>query len=211
MNIRDIAGNFEVVVFDLGGVVIDLNYNATIHSFQELGSEDFQELYSQALQSDLFDRYETGQISSLHFINKLKELLPQHLTPNQIVTAWNAMIQEFQPEKLKFLEEIKMTHTIALLSNTNDLHMDCVRRKLNKVSKKSLEDYFHYTFLSHEITMRKPNEEVFLFICEKMDVSPEKVLFIDDSIQHIEGARKAGLTAILFPQNKSFLINVNHE
>ena len=211
MNIRDIAANFDVVVFDLGGVVIDLNYNATIQAFQELGSKDFQELYSQALQSDLFDRYETGQISSLHFINKLKELLPQHLTPNQIVSAWNAMIQEFQPDKLKFLEEMKATHTTALLSNTNDLHMDCVRRKLNNVSEKPLEDYFHYTFLSHELQMRKPNEEVFRFICEKMDVSPEKVLFVDDSIQHIEGAGKAGLNDILFPQNESFLINGSHE
>lgn len=211
MNILDIAGKFDTVVFDLGGVVVDLNYDATIQAFQGLGAEDFQKLYSQALQSDLFDRYETGQISSLHFINKLKELLPNHLTPNKIVAAWNAMIQEFQPEKLRFLEEIKKTHTIALLSNTNDLHMDCVRRKLNKVSKKPLEDYFNYIFLSHEIQIRKPNENVFRFICEKMNVSPEKVLFIDDSIQHIEGARNVGLSAILFPQNASFSVNVTHE
>lgn len=211
MNIIDIAGNFDVVVFDLGGVVIDLNYETTIRAFQELGSEDFQVLYSQALQSDLFDRYETGQISSLHFINKLKDLLPHHLTPNKIVSAWNAMIQEFQPEKLKFLEQIKETHTTALLSNTNDLHIDWVRRKLSRVSEKPLEDYFHYTFLSHEIQIRKPDESVFLFICEKMNVSPKRVLFIDDSIQHIEGARKAGLSAILFPQNKPFSVNVSCE
>jgi HAD superfamily hydrolase (TIGR01509 family) len=211
MNIRDFVDNFDVIIFDLGGVVIDLDYEATIRAFQGLGSENFQTLYSQALQSDLFDRYETGQISSLHFINKLKELLPQQLTPNQIVAAWNAMIQEFQPEKLRFLEEIKKTHTTALLSNTNDLHIDFVRRKLSKVSEKSLENYFHYTFLSHEIQIRKPNEHVFQFACQKMNISPEKVLFIDDSIQHVEGAKKAGLNAILFPQNESFSINVSYE
>lgn len=205
MNIRDFADKFDVIVFDLGGVVIDLDYNATIRAFQELGSKDFQELYSQALQSDLFDRYETGHISGLYFINKLKELLPQHLTPNEIVAAWNAMILEFQPEKLKFLEEIKNTHTTALLSNTNDLHIDYVRRKLKKVSEKPLEDYFHYTFLSHEIKARKPHAETFLYVCRQMEASPEKVLFIDDSIQHIEGAKKAGLNAILFPQNKPFV------
>lgn len=204
MNIRDFADKFDVIVFDLGGVLIDLDYNATIQAFQKLGAEDFQELYSQALQSDLFDRYETGQISSLHFINKLKELFPQHLTPNEIVAAWNTMILEFQPEKLRFLEEIKTTHTTALLSNTNDLHIDYVRRKLKKVSEKPLEYYFHYTFLSHEIKVRKPHVETFLYVCRQMDVSPEKVLFIDDSIQHIEGAKKAGLSTILFPQNKSF-------
>lgn len=204
MNIQELTGKFDAVIFDLGGVIIDLDYDATTEAFQELGSENFNELYSQVLQSDLFDRYETGQISSLHFINKLKELLPDNCSPNMVVSAWNSMIKEFQPEKLIFLEGIKETHTTALLSNTNDLHVEYVRRKLKKVSEQPLEHYFHHTFLSHEIKSRKPDTQTFLLACERMSVLPEKTLFIDDSIQHIEGAEKAGLTAVLFPQNESF-------
>lgn len=204
MELIKLINSFDVIIFDLGGVIIDLEYTDTIKAFRELGSEQFDTLYSQALQTDLFDRYETGQISSLHFINKLKELLPRNCSPNEVVAAWNAMIKEFQPEKLSFLEALKKTHTTALLSNTNDLHEDRVRRTLKKVTEQPLEHYFHHTFLSHRINARKPHPETFIQVCEKMGVQPEHVLFIDDSAQHIEGAEKAGLTTFLFPQNVSF-------
>lgn len=204
MELRKRINEFDAVIFDLGGVIIDLNYDATIEAFRKLGTENFNELYSQALQTSLFDRYETGQISSMHFINKLKELLPSTCTPNEVVSAWNAMIGDFQPEKLTFLEQIKHSHVTALLSNTNDLHEEYVRRKLKRVSEKPLESYFHHTFLSHQIKARKPHPSTFIDVCIRMKVSPDKVLFIDDSSQHIEGAKEAGLTAILFEQNAGF-------
>lgn len=204
MNIKELVTGYDTVIFDLGGVVLDLHYEATIEAFQKLGSEHFDELYSQALQTDLFDRYETGRISSLHFINKVKELLPGSVSPNEVVAAWNAMIKTFRPEKLILLEQLLNTHTTALLSNTNDLHMTYVRRKLKEISEKELEDYFHYTFLSHELKMRKPHKETFLHVCEQMKVKPDRVLFIDDSRQHIEGAKEAGINAFLFPQNQPF-------
>lgn len=205
MDIHKLIDGFDAVIFDLGGVVIDLDYDATIEAFQKLGTENFKEIYSQALQTDLFDRYETGRISSMHFINKLKELLPASYSPNEIVFAWNAMIKDFQAEKLAVLEQLKQSYQTALLSNTNDLHEECVRRKLKRVSDKSLEHYFHHTFLSHKLKARKPDPDVFLFVCEQLSVSPQKTVFIDDSLQHIEGAQKAGLTAILFPQNETFV------
>lgn len=204
MELIKLINQFEVIIFDLGGVVIDLEYTDTIDAFRKLGSPQFDELYSQALQTDLFDRYETGNISSLHFINKLKELVPRNCSPNEVVAAWNAMIKEFQPEKLTFIEQLKNTHTIALLSNTNDLHEDRVRRKLKTVTKQPLEHYFHHTFLSHQISARKPHPATFIHVCEKMNVQPESVLFIDDSKQHIEGAEQAGLATYLFPQNAAF-------
>lgn len=204
MELIKLINQFEVIIFDLGGVVIDLEYTDTIDAFRKLGSPQFDELYSQALQTDLFDRYETGNISSLHFINKLKELVPRDCSPNEVVAAWNAMIKEFQPEKLTFLEQLKSTHTIALLSNTNDLHEDRVRRKLKTVTKQPLEHYFHHTFLSHRISARKPHPATFIHVCETMNVQPESVLFIDDSKQHIEGAEQAGLATYLFQQNTAF-------
>lgn len=204
MILKDLITQYDTIIFDLGGVLIDLEYEATIRAFQELGTENFNELYSQALQTDLFDKYETGDLSSQHFINKLKTLLPSRCTPNEVVWAWNAMIKDFQPEKLQFLAKIKDTHTIGLLSNTNDIHVDCVKRRLKKVSDQPFESYFHHTFLSHELRMRKPHVETFLEVCSRVDIQPEKALFIDDSTQHIEGAQKAGLATFHFPQNVSF-------
>lgn len=204
MELKTLVNQHKVVLFDLGGVVIDLVYEDTIRAFEQLGAPDFKELYSQALQTNLFDRYETGQISSMHFINKVKELIPINVSPNEVVRAWNAMIKDFQAKKLEQILQLKSTQKVALLSNTNDLHEDFVRRMLKKVTDNSLESYFDFTFLSHAIGMRKPHQETFLWVCEQMGEKPEDVLFIDDSAQHIEGARQAGLTAHLFPQNSVF-------
>lgn len=204
MSLKEQIKDFDVIIFDLGGVIIDIDYTATIQRFQSMGIANFDELFSQALQTDLFDRYETGQISSPHFLNLLKEKLGVTQSPNEIVFAWNAMIKGFNLEKLNILEAIKETKTTALLSNINDLHEVFARRKLKEVTDKPLEDFFNYTFLSHKIKARKPDVQTFIYVCKQMGVPVERVLFIDDSIQHVEGARKAGLNAILFPQNARF-------
>lgn len=206
MNIQSEISTHSVILFDLGGVIINLKYEDTISAMQDLGAPDFHQKYTQALQTGLFDDYETGKISSMHFINKLKEMLPNNVSPNKVVSAWNAMIKDFPIEKLNYLLELKKTHTVALLSNTNDLHEACVRRRLKEVSDLPLEDYFHYTFLSHNIKMRKPHEETFQWVCNQMNIDqPQTVLFLDDSSQHLEGAKKAGLSTLLFHQNDSFM------
>lgn len=204
MRLEEIIKPYKIIIFDLGGVLIDLKYEDTIMAFKQLGSENFEEVYSQSLQAGLFDKYETGQISSQHFVNKIKESLNLNASPNQIVAAWNEMIKDFQPDKIRFVKQLKSTHTTALLSNTNDIHIDCVNRRLKKITTDTLEELFHFTFLSQEIKKRKPNKETFLWVCEKMSVKPKDVIFIDDSIQHIEGAKEAGLNTYFFPQNESF-------
>ena len=135
------------------------------------------------------------KISTQHFINKLKDSLPASVTPNQIVAAWNAMILEFPLEKIALLERLSNQKRIFLLSNTNDIHIQKVARELAKVSDKKLNEYFEKVYLSHEIQQRKPYPETFLEVCKWNDLDPSETLFIDDSLQHVEGAKKAGLHA----------------
>ncbi len=187
----------DLIVFDLGGVILNLDYQRTEDAFVALGLTDFKGIYSQLAQTDLFDLFETGKVSPFHFINRLLDQLPKGCNGNQIVHAWNAMILDFPKERLDWLLEIKRTKRIALLSNTNELHETAVRLSLQKtVGHQRLEDYFHNTYLSHRIQLRKPHPATFLHICELEKVQPERVLFIDDSIQHVEGALKAGLKVI---------------
>lgn len=204
MKITEQIKQYEYILFDLGGVLIDIDYHATTSAFANLNVPNFDEIYSQALQTDLFDRFETGKISSQHFINLLLEKLPTRITPNEVVSAWNAMILDFQPKKITYLESLRSSHKISLLSNTNDIHMDKVRRKLKLVSDKSLEDYFDFIFLSQEIGYRKPEAAAFQLVCETLNAKPNEILFIDDSEQHIIGAQQVGMNTIHFKQNESF-------
>jgi putative hydrolase of the HAD superfamily len=188
--------DFDAIIFDLGGVIIDLDYSKTIHAFEQLGMENFHEVYSQASQTNLFDDFETGKISAQRFINSLLPYLKTGTTPNMAVHAWNAMILSVPPEKLQLLLKLKKEYPIYLLSNTNELHVPVVRREWAKVASDPMEYYFDRIFFSHEIHMRKPEISIFKFVCEEQNLDPKRTLFIDDSIQHIEGAAAYGLQTI---------------
>ena len=189
--------HFDALIFDLGGVLINLNYQATIDAFEAIGGKNFDQLYTQASQSNLFDEFETGKISSFHFINRLLDMLPQGTNANQVAHAWDAMILDFKLERLNLLEKIKREKPLFLLSNTNDLHMVKVRRKLKEITDHPLEHFFTKTYLSQEIGFRKPNADAFHIIVAENNLEKENTLFVDDSPQHIEGAKKYGLQAEL--------------
>lgn len=183
----------DAIIFDLGGVILNLNYQLTIDAFRSLGIEDFDKMYTQAKQNDLFDRFEMGQISSQHFINSLLPFLPKSTSPNHVVKAWNAMILDFPIERLNLLDSLREKYRIFLLSNTNDIHLQAVRRSLVKTTERSLESYFETTYVSHEMYMRKPNLDIFKSVCSENKLNPSSTLFIDDTIGHIEGAKNMGL------------------
>jgi putative hydrolase of the HAD superfamily len=187
---------YEAIIFDLGGVIIDLDYQLTIAAFKELGIIDFDSDYSQAQQSKLFDDFETGKISAQHFINCLLPFLKPGTSPNKVVNAWNAMILSVQSSKIDLLLSLREKYPLFLLSNTNELHVPKVRREWSKVTSKPMEDFFDHIYFSHEIHLRKPNSEIFQLVCDQQLLIPEKTLFIDDSIQHIKGAEMIGLQTL---------------
>lgn len=192
MNTED----YEAIIFDLGGVIINLDYERTIKAFEEMGLSDFRSIYTQLSQSNLFDEYETGRISSQHFINKLLPYLPSGTTPNQVVAAWNAMILDVPLQKLQLLDSLRRTHKVFLLSNTNEIHMQKVRRAWSRETDRAMESFFDHMYLSYEVGMRKPDVTIFRHVCEEQQLNEKATLFIDDSPQHTEGAKMTGLHTI---------------
>ncbi len=184
------------IIFDFGGVIINIDYQVTIEAFKKLGIDNFEELYSQANQSNLFDDIETGKISPQHFINGLLKFLPNGISPNQVVHAWNAMLLDIPKSRIELLQELSAKYRIFLLSNTNSIHIDAALRTWNKISDEPIESVFETVYFSHVVGMRKPNVEIFNYVCEKHELNTKETLFIDDSIQHIEGAKKSGLQTL---------------
>ena len=184
------------IIFDFGGVIINIDYEVTIEAFKKLGIDNFEVLYSQASQSNLFDDIETGKISPQYFINGLLELLPSGISPNKVVHAWNAMLLDIPKDRIELLKKLSAKYRIFLLSNTNSIHIDKALRTWKKVSKTPIESVFEAIYFSHIVGMRKPNIEIFDYVCEQHKLNKRETLFIDDSIQHIEGAEKSGLHTV---------------
>ncbi len=184
----------DAVIFDFGGVILNIDYTKTIDAFVALGVSDFENQYSQMTQSNLFDLLETGKIDSSEFYNLIRKNLNISSSNGSIQHAWNALLEDYRIESLSFLEQIKSRIPTYLLSNTNAIHQEKFESDLsNNTQYQSLHPLFQKVYYSHHIQMRKPHKETFLWVCEQNMLNPESTLFIDDSKQHLVGARKAGL------------------
>ena len=191
--------NIENIIFDLGGVILDIDYNRTRKGFEELGIAHFDDMYSQANADQLFQKLETGHISNDDFFITLDKVTNLGLTPQQIRTAWDALLLDFREASLDFLEEIKPKYKTYLFSNTNFIHMEAFDKIFHRKERAHpFNAYFDKAFYSCEIGLRKPNLEAYQWILHHLDTEASKTLFIDDSLQNVEAAKMAGMQTILF-------------
>ena len=189
------------IIFDLGGVILNIDYQLTISAFNKLGFTHFENFYTQKKQIKLFDAFETGKISPDTFRESLKKSCQNSLSDASIDAAWNAMLLDLPESRLHFIEALKSDFTILLLSNTNEIHITAFKNIINKnIGYNRFKSAFNDCFYSSEIGLKKPDPNCFLHVLKKYNLNKEETLFIDDSPQHITGAMKLGLkTCFLKP------------
>lgn len=193
VNLADI----DAIIFDLGGVIINICYETTIEMFGQLAGFDTSYLYTQKSQTQLFDQYEMGQISSAKFRTGIRQLLNlSDVSDETLDKAWNAMLLDIPTVRVEWLKQIGPTKRLFLLSNTNEIHktaFDDIFREAFSPSINQLDELFEHAYFSHVMGDRKPHPSIFQTIIAQQSLIPSRTLFIDDSIQHIEGAKSVGL------------------
>lgn len=188
--------DIDTILLDLGGVLIDVDYQRTARAFHAMGFDRFEELYSKAQQDHLFDGFEVGALSPAQFRDRIRSLHRTDITDREIDACWNAMLGAVPPERLQLVSRLRERYRVLLLSNTNAIHVPAFSAILatdNGVA--DLKACFDGAYYSCEIGLRKPHAEAFLHVLDEHGAAPGRTLFIDDSIQHVEGARAAGLHA----------------
>lgn len=186
--------NIKNIIFDFGGVIIDIDYWKSINAFIELGGENFDQIYSQAGQAELFDELDKGLITADDFMNKLQKMLPPGTGTKMIEDAWNAILIGIPEHRVRLLEKIQNNYRIFLMSNTNIIHYkEYVIELKEKFGYDSLSRLFEKVYLSFELGMRKPDEKFFKLILEENNLNPAETLFIDDSQQNLPPARSLGI------------------
>lgn len=185
------------IIFDLGGVLLNLDYGKTEKAFVELGLENFGEIYTQLNQTPVFDDFETGKTDAATFISQLKKQAGIEKANEAIIRAWNAMLLDFPLRRLQILQQLRNYHDLILLSNTNEIHELAFNDILMRAHGfPNLGVFFDRIYLSHRLGMRKPNAEIFRYILDENGFEAQHTLFIDDSPQHIEGAKQLGIQTI---------------
>jgi len=182
--------NIRNIIFDLGGVILDIDYQKTLNEFKKLGINNLENLFTQTSQTELFNKLDCGLISEDDFRATLKQHINIPLSNADIDFAWNALLLEWNIERLTLLENLMPNYKIFLLSNTNIIHSKIYNQKLmNLTNGKDLKHFFHKVYYSYEIGLRKPNPEIFKLVLTENNLLPNETLFIDDTLEHINAAR----------------------
>ena len=200
---------FDNIIFDFGGVFVDLDFNRTFQAFSKLNQKiDLSNLFSKKAQTEIFNLFEIGRISKVEFLKGLKQILDlNHVEDQNVIDAWCAMLLELRPERVDFLKEISQTKKIFLLSNINQIHEEHIAASFKQhLHLKEFYTLFEKVYFSHHLGMRKPDEATFAHVCKDSSLDVKKTIFVDDSIQHIEGAAKFGLSTYFLDPSNSFIV-----
>jgi len=181
------------IIFDLGGVILNIDFRKTEDAFADLGFTNFKQYMTQFHITPFFEEYETGKIDDAAFIRGIQEIAGRPLAAQDIIHAWDALLLDFPPVRIQLLEKLRKQYRIFLLSNTNSLHHQAFQEKLYAATGKRLEDIFERTYFSHAVHLRKPHAAIYQLVLNENNLNPAETLFIDDTASNFSGAEEVGI------------------
>ena len=200
--------NISTLIFDFGGVLIDLDMNQSILNFKKLGVENVENYLSNFGQSGFFMQLEKGKISAEEFRSEIRKLTTNTITDKEIDDAWNAFLVRIPSEKLDIVYQLRKKFRVIMLSNTNAIHFPYAERTFFSYKNRSIDEYFDKCYRSYDMKMAKPDAEIFEAILNQEQVAPNQCLLLDDGPKNIEQAQKLGFqTYFVDPkEDLSFLL-----
>ncbi len=190
------------IIFDYGNVIFEINFKMAQSAFVELGISDVESFFAHKGHHRLFDDFETGSISADMFREGIREAAGNSTLSAQLIDdAWNSLLIGIPPANHEVLLEVRDRYRSFLLSNNNEIHYQWIVEYLKRhFHLDSYEAHFEKAYFSQQMRLRKPHKEIFEQVLLENQLLPEETLFIDDSPQHIDGARLAGLNTLLMDQ-----------
>lgn len=180
-------------LFDLGGVLLDIDYQRPVDAFARLGYPHFEESYAQETATPLFYELEVGAVDENSFLETVQSWNPQKVSLDAIREAWNSILLDFRVDSLQFLQQVRAQYPTYLLSNTNFIHQaayEAIYRR--QIGPGSLSDCFTKAYYSQEIGRRKPEADAYEYVLKDAGIQAAETLFIDDTYSNIQAAAALG-------------------
>ena len=191
--------NFKNIIFDLGGVILNLDYHKTFEAFKKFAPQiDDETFVGKSRQHSIFSDYEVGKISSQNFRAQLNSFYKMNLEDRIFDYCWNAMLLDLPLHRIELVQKLRASgKQVFLLSNINEIHEKEVDLRFKALGYHfNFKDLFHKAYYSHEIGLRKPHKEVFELVLGENKLEKMETVFIDDSLQHVLGAKSIGLNVL---------------
>ena len=176
------------IVFDFGDIFINLDKKLFAEELQKIHiSQESEEMLP------ILQQYEMGLVSTDKFFAFFEERLS--VSQDQLKKAWNSILLDFPKERLRFIQNLSESkkYRLFLLSNTNDLHISWIQQNWGMEQYNAFKICFEQFYLSHEINLRKPNNNIYEFVLTTNDLAPKETLFIDDTKENTDAAKALGI------------------
>ena len=181
------------VVFDLGGVLINLDFDNCLNAFRKAGFQDIEKQACQFMGKGFFSQFELGEISPEEFRKAIRKEVSEALSDHEIDDMWNLMLLDIPREKLDLLLKLREHYMVYLLSNTNRIHWDYACEQMFCYRGFRVNDFFEDIFLSFEMHKAKPEKDIYEQMMKEANILPEETFFIDDSAINCQAAISLGI------------------
>lgn len=185
------------IIFDFGGVLVNLDRKRCIDAFTRIGAGAIAGYVDECRQEDLFHDLEVGDTGVGQFCDAVRQACGGcNATDEDICGAWDALLTGIPKRRLDKLAELKRDFHLVLLSNTNPIHWRKAVDDYFTQGGLNVNYYFEKTYLSYEMRMLKPDEEIYRKVLDSSGMAAGDTLFIDDSKANCAAAERLGITSM---------------
>ncbi len=185
------------LIFDFGGVLIDLDREASVAKFEALGVHHADQLLNNYVQAGIFLDLEKGILSAPMFREEVCKMAGKDIPDQLIDEALYAFLLTIPNEKLELLLRLKSKYRMLLLSNTNPIHFEWAKKHAFSYDRHTIDDYFHHCYLSYQMHCAKPDALIFEKLLKHANVAAEECLLLDDGKQNCDTAAHLGIKTYL--------------
>ena len=185
----------ENIIFDLGGVIINLDVSRAFQKFSEIFSKELKtDIFTDKENYPFFKDYELGRIGDEEFRSCIKELAEKPVTDSLVDEAWNAMLLDIPAERIGWIYEATKSYNCVVLSNTNAIHVSYFEQFFSDVTPYGHPGtVFQKLYYSHQIGERKPNKAAFEIVLDDAGFDPEETVLFDDLKDNLAAANELGI------------------
>jgi glucose-1-phosphatase len=191
------APNADFFIFDLGNVIIDIDYHRSLNLIKTLVPQYLHSRVDAFYSTDFHKAYEKGLIDSPAFRDEVRSYFEQNWDDSKVDELWNSLLGKIPGERLDLVSKLKQNYQVGVLSNTNEIHIEAVNKMLKSdFGVERFDTLFDWVFYSHEMGMAKPSPEIYLQMLAELGAAAERVVFFDDLEANVKGAASVGIQAV---------------
>ncbi|MFN5332067.1 MAG: HAD family hydrolase [Bacteroidota bacterium] len=192
-----IRPDLELIVFDLGNVLIDIDYAKAMSTMKSVIPIHLHPIVDQCYSAEFHKAYERGELDSSTFRNEFRNYFEQYWSDDEVDALWNSLLGSLPAYRLDLIRQLKTHFQVAILSNTNEIHIHAVEDMLAKeYGMDNFASLFDWVFYSHQVGLAKPDQAIYQHLVDTVGVDPSQILFFDDLAANIEGAAALGIQSI---------------